>query len=92
MQDDRQEDASAAATDAKAQAAAERARKYQERFRRTQAIAAQAARSRAAGGRPSEEEAARLVAEFHARGGQITICPPAEEPPPDHPGTQRGRR
>ena len=92
MQDDRQENASAAATDAKAQAAAERAQKYRERFRRAQAIAAQAARSRAAGGQPSEAGAARLIAEFHARGGRVTVCPPAEEPPPDQPRPQRGRR
>ncbi len=54
---------------------------YRERFRRAQAIAAQAARARAAGGTPSEDEAARLVAEFHARGGQVTVCPPAEDGP-----------
>ena len=87
MQDDRQEDASAVATDAKAQAAAERAQRYRERF-----AATQAARSRAAVGRPSEAEAARLVADFHARGGRVTVCPPAEEPQPDQPRTQRGRR
>ena len=37
-------------------------------------------------------EAARLIAEFHARGGQVTHCPPAEEPPPDQPSTDRVRR
>ena len=41
----------------------------------------------AAGGRPSEAEASRMVAEFHARGGRITVCPPAEDAPP---GTEGG--
>ncbi len=59
-----------------------RADAYRERFRRAQAISAQAARLRAAGGPPGEAEAVRLVAEFHARGGQVTICPPAEDGPP----------
>ena len=31
---------------------------------------------------PSEAEVARMVAEFHARGGQVTVCPPAEEEQP----------
>ena len=36
----------------------------------------------AAGGMPSEAEAARMVAEFHARSGRVTVCPPAEAAPP----------
>jgi hypothetical protein len=60
---------------------ATRAEAYRERFRRAQAIAAQVARARAAGGSPGEAEAARLVAEFHARGGRVTVCPPAEDGP-----------
>jgi hypothetical protein len=68
--------------------AATRADAFRERFRRTQAIAAQAARARAAGAPPSEEEAARLVAEFQAQGGRVTICPPADDEPPDV-GTKR---
>jgi hypothetical protein len=60
-----------------------RADASRERFRRAQTIAAQAARVQAAGGPPSEEEAARLVAEFRAQGGQVTICPPADDEPLD---------
>lgn len=61
--------------------AATRADVHRERFRRAQTVAAQGARARAAGGKPSEDEAARLVAEFHARGGRVTVCPPAEDTP-----------
>ena len=50
-------------------------------------VAAQKGAALAAGGTPSEAEAARMVAEFHARGGRITVCPPAEEAPP---GTEGG--
>lgn len=46
-------------------------------------IAEQRARSEQAGGKPSDDEAARLVAEFYARGGQTTVCPPAEEGEPE---------
>ena len=45
-------------------------------------VAAQKGAALAAGGRPSEAEASRMVAEFHAKGGRITVCPPAEEAPP----------
>ena len=48
-------------------------------------VAAQRSAALAAGGRPSEAEAARMVSEFHARGGRITVCPPAEEPPAEEP-------
>jgi hypothetical protein len=71
-----------------AQAATRRTDSSRERFRRAQVVATQIARSRAAGGKPSEAEAARLVAEFHAGGGRVTVCPPAEDGPP---GTERGR-
>jgi hypothetical protein len=67
-----------------------RAEAYRERFRQSQAIAAQVARARAAGGQPSESEAARLVAEFHARGGKVTVYPQAEETLPAESG--RGGR
>ncbi len=50
-------------------------------------VAAQKGAALAAGGRPSEAEAARMVSEFHARGGRITVCPPAEAAPP---GTEGG--
>jgi hypothetical protein len=50
-------------------------------------VAAQKDAALAAGGKPSEAEAAHMVAEFHARGGRITVCPPAEEAPP---GTEGG--
>jgi hypothetical protein len=62
-------------------AAAARSEAYRERFRQSQIIAAQVARARTAGGQPSEDEAARLVAEFHARGRQVTVCPPPDTAP-----------
>ena len=58
-----------------------RRERYRQRFQRAQVIAAQRVRANAAGGAPNEAEAARLVAEFHARGGQVTHCPPAEDRP-----------
>jgi hypothetical protein len=63
--------------------AATRADMYRERFRQSQVITAQAARARAAGGTPSEDEAARLVAEYKARGGRVIVCPLVEDEPPD---------
>ena len=60
------------------QAAAAHAVKRRERIRQAQIVAAQAARARAAGEPPRGGEVARLVAEFHARGGQVTVCPPAD--------------
>ncbi|MEN0076594.1 hypothetical protein [Roseicella sp. DB1501] len=63
-------------------AASARRQALRERFDRAQTIAAQAARARSAGGAPSDDEAARLVAEFHAQGGRVTVCPPAEEETP----------
>ena len=58
--------------------AAKRAEVARARFH----VAAQKDAALAAGGSPSEAEAARMVAEFHARGGRITVCPPADEAPP----------
>ena len=76
---DNDETAPSIETEGTAPAASARANGYRERFLKAQAIAAQVARARAAGGTPSEEQAARLVAEFHARGGQVTNCPASEE-------------
>ena len=56
-------------------AGARRAEMQRTRYR----IAEQRARSEQAGGKPSEDEAARMVAEFYAKGGQVTVVPPAEE-------------
>jgi hypothetical protein len=74
MQDDKPDVPSAADTRA-ASASTARAERIRERLRQAQIIAAQAARARTAGGQPSDDEAARLVADFHARGGQVTVCP-----------------
>jgi hypothetical protein len=89
MRDDSPDHAPKAEAGGAAQAAARRTDGFRERFRRAQVVAAQVARSRAAGGRPSEAEAARLVSEFHAEGGQVTVCPPAEDAPPGS-GSDRG--
>jgi len=59
-------------------AAAKRAEVGRARFH----VAAQKDAALAAGGTPSETDAARMVAEFHARGGRVTVCPPAEGGPP----------
>ena len=59
-------------------AAAKRAEVGRARFH----LAAQKDAAMAAGGKPGEAEAARMVAEFHARGGRVTVCPPAEGGPP----------
>lgn len=76
MQDDMNDESGK--FEAAAQQGLDRAERYRERMRRAQMIAAKKARMEASGGRPGEEEAARMVAEFHARGGQITPCPPAD--------------
>ena len=89
MQSEIPDQASDDARTAKSEAALRRAEMYRERFRRSQAIAAQKARSGAAGAAPSEGEAARMVAEFIAKGGQVTVCPPAEDAPAD-PAKERG--
>ena len=62
-----------------AQSGPDRAGRLRERIRLSQTIAAQRARIEATGGKPSEDEAARMVSEFHARGGQVTICPPPDD-------------
>ncbi len=59
-------------------AAAKRAEVARARFH----VAAQKDAALAAGGKPNETDAARMVAEFHARGGRVTVCPPAEDAPP----------
>ncbi len=74
--------AAAGATD---HAAAKRAEVTRARFH----VAAQKEAALAAGGTPSEAEAARMVSEFHARGGRVTVCPPADEAPSGT-GSDRG--
>ncbi len=59
-------------------AAAKRAEVGRARFH----VAAQKDAALAAGGKPNEADAARMVSEFHARGGRVTVCPPAEGGPP----------
>ncbi len=59
-------------------AAAKRAEAARARFH----VAAQRSAALAAGGAPSEADASRMVSEFHARGGRVTICPPADEAAP----------
>jgi diacylglycerol kinase family enzyme len=78
--------------EAKAQSGLDRAERYRERFRLSQTIAAQRARIEATGGKPDEDEAARMVSEFHARGGQVTICPPADDTLGDSETSQSKRR
>ena len=56
-------------------AAAKRAEVGRARFH----VAAQKDAALAAGGKPNEADAARMVAEFHAKGGMVTVCPPADE-------------
>ncbi len=75
MQDDSDEQAAEAG--ATGDAAAKRAEAGRARFH----VAAQKDAALAAGGAPSEAEASRMVAEFHARGGRVTVCPPADEAP-----------
>ena len=64
--------------EAKVPNGADRAEWYRERFRHAPAIAAQKARMEAVGGQPSEKGTAHMVTEFHARSGQVTVCPPAD--------------
>src|SRR4051794_14425400 len=51
-------------------------------------IAEQKARSAAAGGQPSADEAERLLAAYYAGGGQVTVCPPAEDTLPGSSGPE----
>lgn len=76
MQNDSDERASKA--EATGHAAAKRAEAARARLH----VAAQRDAALAAGGKPNESDAARMVAEFHARGGRATVCPPADDAPP----------
>ena len=76
MQDD--SDGPTAKAEAAGRAAAKRAEVARARFH----VAAQKGAALAAGGSPSEAEASRMLAEFHARGGRVIVCPPADEAPP----------
>jgi hypothetical protein len=89
MQDDSEQKVPTAASDDATPATLTRADAYRERFRQAQNIAAQIARARAAGGQPTETEAARLVAEFHARGGRVTVCPQHSDVPSE--GQERSK-
>ena len=75
---------------AKAEAAGRAAGKRGEVARARFHVAAQRGAALAAGGRPNETEAARMVAEFHARGGRVTVCPTAEDAPPPGARSDRG--
>lgn len=50
-----------------------------------------APRRMAPGRAMSDADVQRLVAEFHARGGQVTVCGPVD-PASDSPGQSDGRR
>lgn len=58
--------------------AAKRAEAERARLR----VAPQRDAALAAEGKPNETDAARMVSEFHARGGRVTGCAPAEDAPP----------
>ena len=73
MQND--SDGRTAKAGASGHAAAKRAEMVRARFH----VAAQREAALAAGGAPSEADAARMVSEFHTRGGRITVCAPAED-------------
>ena len=79
MHDDMSDQASENGDNGTTQSGLDHAGRLRERIRLSQTIAAQRARIEATGGRPSEDEAARMVNEFHARGGQVTICPPPDD-------------
>ena len=68
-----------AKAEANGQSAAKRAEVARARFH----VAAQKNAALAAGGRPSDAEASRMVSEFLARGGRITACAAAEDAPSD---------
>ena len=88
MHDDMNDQAIETDGNGKAQSGLDRASRLRERIRLSQTIAAQRARIEATGGKPSEDEAARMVSEFHARGGQVIVCPPPDDSvtdgEPDH--------
>ena len=79
MHDDMSEQVIETDNNGKAQGGLDRAGRLRERIRLSQTIAAQRARIEVTGGKPSEDEAALMVSEFHARGGQVTICPPPDD-------------
>ena len=79
-------------TKTKAQIGLDRAERLRDRIRLSQTITAHRARIEAAGGKPSEAETARMISEFHARGGQVTICPPADDTPTNSEPDQSRRR
>lgn len=83
MQND--DDRQTAKAEAVGRAAAKRAEVARARFH----VAAQKEAALAAGGSPGEAEASRMLAEFHARGGRVTVCPPADGTPPGG-GSDRG--
>ena len=72
--------------EAAGRAAAKRAEVARSRFH----VAAQKGAALAAGGTPSEAEASRMVSEFHAKGGRITVCHPAEGTPSGAGGDRGG--
>ena len=80
------DDGQTAKAEATGRPSAKRAEAARARFH----VAAQKDAALAAGGRPSETEASRMVSEFHARGGRVTVCPPAEDAPPPGGGSDRG--
>jgi len=79
-------------TDAKAQSRLDRAERLRDRIRLSQSITAHRARIEATGGKPGEDETARMISEFLARGGQVTICPPADATPTNSEPDQSRRR
>ncbi len=83
MQDD--SDGRTAGAGAAAGPAAKRAEVARARFH----VAAQKDAALAAGGSPSEAEAERMISEFYAKGGRVTVCPPADEAPSGT-GSDRG--
>ena len=93
MHDDMSDQAIETDDNGKPQSGLDRAGRLRERIRLSQTIAAQRARIEATGGKPSEDEAARMVSEFYARGGQVTICPPPDDSVTDgEPGHGKRRR
>ena len=79
-------DGQAAKAEAADRPAARRAEVARSRFH----LAAQKDAALAAGGPPSEAEAARMVSEFHAKGGRVTVCSPAEGTPSGAEGDRGG--
>ena len=75
---------------AKVEATGDAAAKRAEAGRTRIHVAAQKDAALAAGGKPNETDAARMLSEFHARGGRVTVCPPAEDPQPGDASEPRG--